>query len=158
MHPRDRPFRTVHCLRRVLLFIAGGAALDDLMQREGVVRSSLEDQHCARGAAGARARADPLSGHLQTPCIRLPQKVPATNSRVSPNRALGVLGAQMLASALKPMGRGLVHLAILSTASGWQIPSQESQANIVGKVEERARDRRRLPSNCDGEWSVSPRP
>ena len=57
----------------------------------------------------------------------------------------------VLASSLKPMGRGLIHLAMLSTASGWQIPSQESQAKIVGKVE-RARDRRRLADNCNGSW------
>ena len=59
------------------------------------------------------------------------------------------------ASSLKPTGRVLVHLAMLSTASGWQIPSQESQesqeSKIAAKVEG-ARDRRKLASNCNGSW------
>jgi hypothetical protein len=101
------------------------------------------------------------------PCkCRLPRRCEQPTSFAE--QSAGVLGAQMrrltthfptllrwvLASSLKPMGRGLVHLAMLSTASGWQIPSQESQAKIVGKVE-RARDRRRLADNCNGSWSVT---
>ena len=59
------------------------------------------------------------------------------------------------ASSLKPMGRGLVHLAMISTASGWRIPSQESQRQALAGNVERARDRRRLADNCNGMWSVT---
>lgn len=61
----------------------------------------------------------------------------------------------VLASSLKPMGRGLVHLAMISTASGWRIPSQESQRQALAGNVERARDRRRLADNCNGMWSVT---
>lgn len=61
----------------------------------------------------------------------------------------------VLASSLKPMDRGLVHLAMISTASGWRIPSQESQRQALAGSVERARDRRKLADNCNGEWSAT---
>ena len=61
----------------------------------------------------------------------------------------------VLASSLKPMGRGLVHLAMISTASGWRMPSQESHRQALAGNVERARDRRSLADNCNGMWSVT---
>ena len=65
------------------------------------------------------------------------------------------------------MGRVLVLLAMLSTASGWKLPSEQSaepemkltgeghDSPITGGVDG-AGDRRRLASSCNGGWSVSP--
>ena len=59
------------------------------------------------------------------------------------------------ASSPKTIGRALVHLAMLSTASGWRIASQESQRQALAGSVERARDRRKLADNCNGEWSAT---
>ena len=59
----------------------------------------------------------------------------------------------VLASSLKPMDRGLVHLAMISTASGWRIPSQESQRQAGASW--LISYRRKLADNCNGEWSVT---
>ena len=60
-------------------------------------------------------------------------------------------------TAYSTMGRVLVHLAMLSTASGWKLPPEQSaepELTITGEVDG-ARDRRRLASSCDG-WCVCP--
>eukprot|EP00964_Phaeocystis_antarctica_P012169 scaffold6712_cov67-Phaeocystis_antarctica.AAC.3 len=69
-----------------------------------------------------------------------------------------LLGVHGTASSLKATGRVLAHLAMLSTASGWVIPSEgeahdsplsSHEATITDGVDS-ARDRRRLASSCDG--------
>ena len=56
------------------------------------------------------------------------------------------------------MGRVLIHIALLSTASGWQLPSNDEEAAhapmITGGVSG-ARDRRRLASDCDSDCNDS---
>ena len=58
----------------------------------------------------------------------------------------------------KTMGLVLIHLAMLSTASGWELPSSEEstdpETTTTGEVDG-ARDGRRLASSCDG-WCVCP--
>ena len=83
--------------------------------------------------------------------------------------ALAVWGAfRGTSSSSKTMGRVLVLLAMLSTASGWKLPSEQSAApemTITGEVHESpitggvdgARDRRRLATGCNG-WCVLPAP
>ena len=81
--------------------------------------------------------------------------------------ALAVRGFQGTASSPKAMGRVLVHFAMLSTASGWKLPSEQSaepEMTITGEAHESpitggvngARDRRRLASNCNSGWCVCP--
>ena len=63
------------------------------------------------------------------------------------------------------MGRELVHLVMLSTASAWKLSSGGEEAHdstlsphesaITGEADS-ARNRRRLASNCDTGWYVSP--
>ena len=70
-------------------------------------------------------------------------------------------------SSSKTTGRVLVLLAMLSTASGWKLPSEQSaepEVKITGEghdssitgVGDDAGGRRRLASSCNGGWSVSP--
>ena len=58
----------------------------------------------------------------------------------------------------KAMGLVLIHLAMLSTASGWELPSSEEstdpETTTTGEVDGE-RDGRRLASSCDG-WCVCP--
>eukprot|EP00964_Phaeocystis_antarctica_P059669 scaffold35460_cov62-Phaeocystis_antarctica.AAC.1 len=65
----------------------------------------------------------------------------------------------------RTVGRVLVHLAMLSTASGWMLPPNgeadafSSHATMITGGVSGARDRRRLVgSSCDGSWCASPRP
>ena len=67
------------------------------------------------------------------------------------------------------MGRVLVHLVMLSTASAWKLSSGGEEAHdstlspplsphdsaITGEADS-ARNRRRLASSCDTGWYVSP--
>ena len=70
-------------------------------------------------------------------------------------------------SSPKTMGRVLVHLAMLSTASGWKLPpgSEAPEMTITGEAHDSpitgevdgARDRRRLvASSCNAAWCVRP--
>ena len=62
------------------------------------------------------------------------------------------------AYSTKTMGLVLIHLAMLSTASGWELPSSEEstdpETTTTGEVDGE-RDGRRLASSCDG-WCVCP--
>eukprot|EP00964_Phaeocystis_antarctica_P055110 scaffold32402_cov47-Phaeocystis_antarctica.AAC.2 len=82
--------------------------------------------------------------------------------------ALAVPGGHGITSSPKTLGRVLVYLAMLSMASGWQLPSQsaEPEMTTTGEAHESpitggvdgARDRRRLATSCNA-WCVStPRP
>ena len=79
--------------------------------------------------------------------------------------ALAVRGFRGTASSPKTMGRVLVLLAMLSTASGWKLPSEpsvEPEMTIIGEEHESpitggvARNRRRLASDCNSAWCVCP--
>ena len=70
--------------------------------------------------------------------------------------ALAVRAFRGTASSPKTMGRVLVHLAMLSTASGWQLPqSMAPEETITGEAHGGV-DRRRLASGCNGDWYVRP--
>ena len=85
---------------------------------------------------------------------------------------LAKVAAAPIALAVRPfhgttrtVGRMLVHLAMLSTASGWVLPPKEeadafsSHATMITGEVGGARDRRGLvASSCDGSWCASPRP
>ena len=85
---------------------------------------------------------------------------------------LAKVAAAPIALAVRPfhgttrtVGRMLVHLAMLSTASGWMLPPNDeadafsSHATMITGGVSGARDRRRLVgSSCDGSWCASPRP
>ena len=75
--------------------------------------------------------------------------------------ALTVRAFRGTASSPKTVGRVLVHLAMLSTASGWQLPqSMAPEETITGEAHESAstggvdgHDRRLLvASGCDSSW------
>ena len=79
--------------------------------------------------------------------------------------ALATLLFRGTASSPITVGRVLVHLAMLSTASGWMLPPNgeadafSSHATMITGGVSGARDRRRLVgSSCDGSWCASPRP
>ena len=64
--------------------------------------------------------------------------------------ALAVRAFRGTASSPTTMGRVLVHLAMLSTASGWQLPQRSApEQNITGEAHGGV-DRRRLASGCNG--------
>jgi len=90
--------------------------------------------------------------------------------------ALAMRGFRGTSSSPKTMGRVLVLLAMLSTASGWKLPQREApemamastglhgstmdaitgephESPITGGVDG-ARDRRRLATSCNGGWCV----
>ena len=70
--------------------------------------------------------------------------------------ALAVRAFRGTASSPTTMGRVLVHLAMLSTASGWQLPqSMAPEETITGEAHGGV-DRRRLASACNGGWYVRP--
>ena len=76
--------------------------------------------------------------------------------------ALAVRAFYGTASSPKSMGRVIVHLAMLSTVSAWNLPPYGE--SITGK-NDGARDWRQLDqagptdrSSCDGSWSVHSRP
>ena len=130
---------------------------------------------------------DPLgaaSGHYRTGPVRpsptRPRATPAPDSgppsngrRASPKLvrttllatvgaapvALAVRAFRGTASSPKTMGRVLVHLAMLSTASGWELPQRSApETTFTGEAHESPstggvdgpRDRRRLASGCNG--------
>ena len=143
----------------------------------------MDDWHracCQRMGAGL----DPLGaapGHYCTDPVRpsptRPRATPAPDSdppsngrRASPKLvrttllatlaaapvALAVRAFRGTASSPTTMGRVLVHLAMLSTASGWQLPqSMAPEETITGEAHGGV-DRRRLASACNGGWYVRP--
>ena len=129
---------------------------------------------------GHRYGADPVrqTRPRATPTDARRKFGPLSKGRCAPYPKLGALLATVAlavrlshgtASSPKTMGRVLVHLAMLSTASGWSLPSlsrgeedvaplSSHESTVTGEEVGRARDRRRLVgSSCDA-WSVSPRP
>ena len=85
---------------------------------------------------------------------------------------LATVAAAPIALAVRPcrgtartVGRVLVHLAMLSTASGWMLPPNDeadafsSHATMITGGVGGSRDRRRLVgSSCDASWCASPPP
>ena len=75
------------------------------------------------------------------------------------------LAAPFVGAGVKTMDRVLVHLVMLSTASAWKLSSGGEEAHdstlsphesaITGEADS-ARNRRRLASGCNADWSVSP--
>ena len=59
-------------------------------------------------------------------------------------------------SSPNAMGRVLVHLAMLSTASGWQLPQITAPEETITGEAHGGVDRRRLASACNGGWYVRP--
>ena len=144
----------------------------------------MDDWHracCQRMGAGL----DPLGaapGHYRTGPVRpsptRPRATPAPDSdppsngrRASPKLVrttlLATVGAAPVALAVQAfrgtasspttMGRVLVHLAMLSTASGWQLPqSTAPEQNITGEAHGGVDRRRLVASNCNGDWYVRP--
>lgn len=87
---------------------------------------------------------------------RLPE-VPNRLAATSPGAPLWApsMAVEHGGRTTRTVGRVLIHIALLSTASGWKLPSDDEEAGfsphapmITGGVSS-ARDRRRLASACD---------
>ena len=108
-----------------------------------------------------RATPAPDSDPPQT-VMRAPQKLlrPTLLATVAAAPvALAVQAFRGTASSPTTMGRVLVHLAMLSTASGWELPQRSApETTFTGEAHESPstggvdgpRDRRRLASGCNG--------
>ena len=131
-----------------------GAGLNDPLGAPGHYHTGPMHPSPTRPRATPAPDSDPPSNGRRAPPKLLRPTLLATVAAAPV--ALAVQAFRGTASSPKTMGRVLVHLAMLSTASGWQLPqSMAPEETITGEAHGGV-DRRRLASACNGGWYVRP--
>ena len=131
-----------------------GAGLNPLGAAPGHYHTGPMHPSPTRPRATPAPDSDPPSNGRRAPQKLLRPTLLATVAAAP--LALAVQAFRGTASSPKTMGRVLVHLTMLSTASGWQLPqSMAPEETITGEAHGGV-DRRRLASACNGGWYVRP--
>ena len=131
-----------------------GAGLNDPLGAPGHYHTGPMHPSPTRPRATPAPDSDPPSNGRRAPPKPLRPTLLATVS--SAPVALAVRAFRGTASSPKTIGRVLVHLAMLSTASGWQLPQSTAPEETITGEAHGGVDRRRLASACNGGWYVRP--